>query len=476
MYSHKNLNLFAFLWLSYLCLLATLVVYVHTLHMDTHTHTHTQNTMMHYVVKKTFTSPLEHLDVEYEQRTLFELTVGKLQKEQLRPGMEPRLLRFVLINNALRTLQCHMMKIEEPPLTLTEERDENAESFLCNTFKDGGLSLSPQSPPTPIKVRSLGSLLSDLSPLVASTGIAEEGVEGSLTGDFGRLVESVGGGQDDGGGTGEGGGAGEDGDRSVGDNKEAVFSDRLGKHSMPDSDSDPPPNPKKQCTDILEDRLSDKVEGSKPSTLNGFSINGSTLSLVNGSTLPLVNGVHNSLDLMSPSSQSSDTDSEDESSTLSPIDFTKVDPSLYDYDLSGSQDPANAPIISLSSALPLFTTPTNTLAHSPSLSSTSFTPTMTIAQPSPSLPCLSEPLSSSESSPSKSAQTDPHHPSITTTLSTDTACKNSKISGSMEGIVSTQNGHIDDTNHLASNGKLSCSQEGTSENDFFEDLVSLLIT
>ena len=460
MYSHKNLNLFAFLWLSYLCLLATLV--------HTHTHTHTQNTMMHYVVKKTFTSPLEHLDVEYEQRTLFELTVGKLQKEQLRPGMEPRLLRFVLINNALRTLQCHMMKIEEPPLTLTEERDENTESFLCNTFKDGGLSLSPQSPPTPIKVRSLGSLLSDLSPLVASTGIAEESVEGSLTGDFGRLVEGVGSGRDDGGGTSEGGGACEDGDRSVGDNKEAVFSDHLGKHSLPDSDCDPPPNPKKQCTDILEDRLPDKVEANKPSTLNGFSIN--------GSTLPLVNGVHNSLDLMTPSSQSSDTDSEDESSTLSPIDFTKVDPSLYDYDLSGSQDPANTPIISPSSTLPLFTTPTNTLAHSPSLSSTSFTPTMTIAQPSPSLPCVSEALSSSESSPSKSAQTNLHHPSIPTALSTDTACKNSKISGSMEGIVSTQNGHIDDTNPLASNSKLSCSQEGTSENDFFEDLVSLWIT
>ncbi len=414
--------------------------------------------MMHCVVKKTFTSPLEHIDVEYEQRNLFELTVGKLQKEQLRPGMEPRLLRFVLINNALRTLQYHMMKSDEPPLPLMEEQDEIVESFICNTFKDGGLSLSPQSPPTPIKVKTLGSLLSDLSPLVASTGVLDDSVD---TADFGRLVESVGVVREE-------GGACEAGDAVEGGEEKTVLRGCLGKHSLSEEEFSSPKT-KRLCSDNLEDI--EKIDTCKP-------INGVTPS-INGTLLPLVNGIHAPLDLLPPSglttSPFSDTDSEDESSTLSPIDFTKVDPTLYGFDLSA--DPSNSPILSPSSNLPLFTPAPTThsltsVSHGPTVITV---PIMTKAQPSSSTPLVSKPIISIEPLTSKAAQTD--SPCIDTSCK-DSPCKNGKFSGSMEGIVSTQNGHLNETtcSPLTSTTKLGCSREGTPENDFFEDLVSLLIT
>ncbi len=417
---------------------------------------------MHCVVKKTFTSPLEHIDVEYEQRNLFELTVGKLQKEQLRPGMEPRLLRFVLINNALRTLQYHMMKSDEPPLPLMEEQDEIVESFLCNTFKDGGLSLSPQSPPTPIKVKTLGSLLSDLSPLVASTGVLDDSTD---TADFGRLVESVGVVRE------EGGACKADssqGDAVKGDEEKTVLRGCLGKHSLSEEEFSSPKT-KRLCSDNLEDI--EKTDTCKP-------INGVTPS-INGTLLPLVNGLHASLDLLpTPGlviSPFSDMESEDESSTLSPIDFTEVDPTLYGFDLSA--DPSNSPILSPPSNLPLFTpAPTahslTSVSHGPTVITV---PTMTKAQPSSSTPLISSPISSIETPTSKAAQT--VTPCIVPPCK-DPPCKNGKFSGSMEGIVSTQNGHLDETtcSPLTTTTKLGCSREGTPENDFFEDLVSLLIT
>ncbi len=414
--------------------------------------------MMQYVVKKTFLSPLEHINVEYEQRNLFELTVGKLQKEQLRPGMEPRLLRFVLINNALRTLQCHMMKNEEPPLTFMESSDENTESFLCNTFKDGGLPVSPQSPPTPIKVKTLGSLLSDLSPLVASTGILDDTAD---TADFGRLVEGVGGVRDEGGGACE---PSKEGEMAECNKEKTLSIGCLGKRSSSETDF-LVPKTKRLCED-------DK-------TLSNKSLNGVTPP-TNGTILPLVNGIHSPLELLpSPghiiNPPSPDTESEDESSTLSPIDFTKVDTSLYGYDLS--TDPPNSLVILPSSSLPLFT-PATTNHHHPLTSiSTPATTSACTAVPSSTTnsPCVSMPPHVSSSDTPLSSKITPA--AETPCKKNPAPCKNGKFSGSMEGIVSTQNGHLDETSPLTSTNKLGCSREElTPETDFFEDLVSLLIT
>jgi len=112
-------------------------------------------------------SSVEHMDLEQQQQTLFDLSILKLQQEQVRHGVEPRLLRFVLINNALRALQNHMMRLDiddsQGPLDC-----DGSSPFLCNTFKDGGLSSTPLTPPTPVKVLKLDTF-SDQSPLIASS-------------------------------------------------------------------------------------------------------------------------------------------------------------------------------------------------------------------------------------------------------------------------------------------------------------------
>lgn len=128
---------------------------------------------MHCGSKRKRCPSLEHIDLQHQQHTLFDLSILKLQQEHLRHGVEPRLLRFVLINNALRTLQNHTNSFEDDNLVFEcSEQDSEAmcsNQFLCNTFKHGGLSLTPVTPPTPAKVPRLDSPFPDQSPLVAST-------------------------------------------------------------------------------------------------------------------------------------------------------------------------------------------------------------------------------------------------------------------------------------------------------------------
>ena len=61
------------------------------------------------------------------------------------------------------------------------------ESFLSNTFRDGGLPTTPASPPTPVKVIKMETSLSDQSPLVSSTPfqsfVAESGCTTNDNGD-----------------------------------------------------------------------------------------------------------------------------------------------------------------------------------------------------------------------------------------------------------------------------------------------------
>ena len=133
-------------------------------------------------VKRKHCPSLEHINLERQQQSLFDLSILKLQQEQLRHGVEPRLLRFVLINNALRALQGHMFifgdddEFSFDSASTSSNRcgggaggEGTTESFLSNTFRDGGLPTTPASPPTPVKVTKMESTLSDQSPLVSST-------------------------------------------------------------------------------------------------------------------------------------------------------------------------------------------------------------------------------------------------------------------------------------------------------------------
>lgn len=118
-------------------------------------------------------SLLGNIDMEQQQQSLFDVSIIKLQHEQLRHGVEPRLLRFVLINNALRSLQDHMLHMEDDETLAGIAEDfqcETSDLFFYNTFKNGRLSSSGggslSSPPTPAKVMKLDTAFGDQHPLV----------------------------------------------------------------------------------------------------------------------------------------------------------------------------------------------------------------------------------------------------------------------------------------------------------------------
>jgi hypothetical protein len=122
------------------------------------------------ILKHPRCSSLENINVEQQQQSLFDVSIIKLQHEQLRHGVEPRLLRFVLINNALRSLQGHMLQIENEDtlmeITGAQLQNESSDLFFYNTFKNGSLSSLPLVPSTPVKMMKLDNNLANQSPLV----------------------------------------------------------------------------------------------------------------------------------------------------------------------------------------------------------------------------------------------------------------------------------------------------------------------
>ena len=109
---------------------------------------------MHCGVKRKH-SPLsdasDSLALEEQQQCLLDLSIRKLQYEHVKHGIDPRLLRFVLINNALRALQNHVLH----SVTVREEELDSfdspqADNFIANTFSHGFLTI-PATPPTPVK-------------------------------------------------------------------------------------------------------------------------------------------------------------------------------------------------------------------------------------------------------------------------------------------------------------------------------------
>ena len=112
-----------------------------------------------------------HASMERQQQILLDLSIHKLQQEQVKYGIEPRLLRFVLINNALRSLQAHVLSQMAGGgngVMLLGDHEPDSELFLNNTFKHGILSI-PASPPTPVKVMNIDTDNSLSSPPAATT-------------------------------------------------------------------------------------------------------------------------------------------------------------------------------------------------------------------------------------------------------------------------------------------------------------------
>ena len=93
-------------------------------------------------------SQSSEFDLEH-QHTLFDLSMMKLHQEHLRHGMEPRLVRFVLINNALKLLQTHMLRLEEEDSLGSLDYDGFSSRFFSNTFRHGQPTpLTPLASPT----------------------------------------------------------------------------------------------------------------------------------------------------------------------------------------------------------------------------------------------------------------------------------------------------------------------------------------
>ena len=94
---------------------------------------------------------LENLDeysIEHQQQTLLDLSLGKLHQEQAQQ-IEPCLLKSVLISNAVRALQHHMISASvssEDPICEEKEEGSVATNFIVNTFNSSDYCLTPSSP------------------------------------------------------------------------------------------------------------------------------------------------------------------------------------------------------------------------------------------------------------------------------------------------------------------------------------------
>ena len=94
------------------------------------------------------------VSLEQLQKDLFKVSVAKLQQDCMRQGVEPRLLRYVLVNNALHLLQCNMATSVGPEMESASCDDDVATSYsshyTVNTFGTNScLSVSPSPCPTP---------------------------------------------------------------------------------------------------------------------------------------------------------------------------------------------------------------------------------------------------------------------------------------------------------------------------------------
>ena len=497
------------------------------------------------------------------------------------------------------------------------------ESFLSNTFRDGGLPTTPTSPPTPVKVIKMETALSDQSPLVASTPFQSFVAENGCTTSGGdderdgaratvvvatpppgltpptsteRMVGVANCGEEK-----------EEPERRVGEvlpvtmttveerpvnfSTTIVSSDdspckcgraSLGKRkreeNSPSSDDrlcqcsvdQAGEDERIESTCVCEDKgenikdcSSSKKLCNRPAAL---SLKGTKrINGVNG--LNGLNSVYSVLGLdqiIPPSSNSTSTSSppttaaptsscsptsqsvqspcssdepDEDSSTPSPIDFTKVDPTLYDYDTraplfiptqelpppsvpsdgchstsdhhsngggsapsttspdSSSTSPSSSslpPSCSSSTAPPPPLAPStaddapcsaSNSVTSPTLAITATSTTFSLPPPSSEYPLISS--SNHDCSESESCSPSMGESSLIDCPSSDSKHSSTPSSCSLEGLVSAQNGNLlhsesertDNENTISNgiNGGVPSSPEG-AENDFLEDIYSLLMT
>lgn len=225
---------------------------------------------MHPGVKRKHSSPHDNSTFERQQKSLFDLSVVKLQQEQVRNGVEPRLLRFVLINNALRALQAHMVRLADDDALGPLDYDGMSNKFLSNTFKEEHISLSFSGAP-PTKVIKLEVPLEQGHSMEVTSTLSEE-IDAKQDVEQRQARE-----------------------KKLSENQNRIFNFSLGK----------------RCSEVYHKNDSEECPSRKTSRPYLLHMNGTTITT--GTSL------------------SSDMESSN-GSPVSPIDFTKVDPSLYDFD------------------------------------------------------------------------------------------------------------------------------------------------
>lgn len=226
---------------------------------------------MHPGVKRKRSSSQDYsTNFERQQKSLFDLSIVKLQQEQVRNGVEPRLLRFVLINNALRALQAHMVRLADDDALGPLDYDGMSNTFLSNTFKKEHISCSYNAS-TPTKIIRLEVPLDEERTMEVSSTVCEE-MDGKQNGEQRQTKE-----------------------KKVSENQNRIFNFALGK----------------RCSEMYHKNDSEECPSRKICRPYLLHMNGTTITT--GSSL------------------SSDIENST-GSPVSPIDFTKVDPSLYDFD------------------------------------------------------------------------------------------------------------------------------------------------
>lgn len=252
-----------------------------------------------------------NIDVECHQQSLLELSVHKLQEEQVKYGIEPRLLRFVLINNTLKVLQSHMLRFDIDSEFGLFDNQSSHDLFLINTCNHGCLS-SPVSPPTPVKAPRLDAspFSSHHSPLLNSCTLGCPEIDPDDL-DVSLLPLSP----------------------FPYEDRSTLSAEKLltptGKRKL-DSQAN---GEVEEAPPTKAARQDDKKVG-RPSSLcileDGSPSSNHSLSTPFSSLINLSSS--------SSSTNSSPSSSSDDStpSSLSPIDFSNVDVSLYDYDAKAS--------------------------------------------------------------------------------------------------------------------------------------------
>ena len=119
---------------------------------------------------------LDEFNIEHQQQTLLDLSLGKLHQEQAQQ-IEPCLLKSVLISNAVRALQHHMINASlsssEDPVSEEKEEDSVATNFIVNTFSSSDYCLTPSSPVVPQKFPKLDASFG-CSPLTLTQQVTDE--------------------------------------------------------------------------------------------------------------------------------------------------------------------------------------------------------------------------------------------------------------------------------------------------------------